>query len=155
MPPARFLQPPIPREARLRPAVPARIGPAEFSKLGAMVAVRCPQELDPLMRKAGHARLPEQRVRGDLATDERPAVASGALMDPSTVPWIGGAIGGGVLLMLLAWSGFHLESRRRRYVPVQEPGQIRRDNAIVIGVCLLMIMGGLLVGGGLVWWWEL
>ena len=91
----------------------------------------------------------------DLATDERPAVASGALMDPSTVPWIGGAIGGGVLLMLLAWSGFHLESRRRRYVPVQEPGQIWRDNAIVIGVCLLMIMGGLLVGGGLVWWWEL
>ena len=32
------------------------------------------------------------------------------LMDPSTVLWIGGAIGGGVLLMLLAWSGFHLES---------------------------------------------
>jgi hypothetical protein len=100
---------------------------------------------DPLVRQAGM----------DLATDERPAVASGALMDPSTVPWIGGAIGGGVLLMLLAWSGFHLERRRRRYVPVQEPGQIRRDNAIVIGVCLLMIMGGLLVGGGLVWWWEL
>jgi hypothetical protein len=64
---------------------------------------------DPLFRQAGM----------DLATDERPAVASGALMDPSTVPWIGGAIGGGVLLMLLAWSGFHLESRRRRYVPVQ------------------------------------
>ena len=38
-------------------------------------------------------------------------------MDPSTVPWIGGAIGGGVLLMLLAWSGFRLESRRR-HVPV-------------------------------------
>jgi hypothetical protein len=75
-------------------------------------------------------------------------------MDPSTVPWIGGAIAvaGGVLLMLLALSGFHLEGRRRRYVPVQEPGQGRRDNAIVIGVCLLMIVGGLLVGGGLVWW---
>ena len=54
--------------------------------------------------------------------------------------------------MLLAWSGFHLE-RRRRHVPVlQEPWQVRRDNAIVIGVCLLMIVGGLLAGTGLVWW---
>ena len=58
--------------------------------------------------------------------------------------------------MLLAWSGFHLERRRRRHVPVlQEPGQIRRDDAIVIGVCLLTIVGGLLVGGGLVWWWVM
>ena len=57
--------------------------------------------------------------------------------------------------MLLAWSGFHLESRRRHVPVLQDPGQIRRDNAIVIGVCLLMIMGGLLVGGGLVWWWVL
>ena len=74
-------------------------------------------------------------------------------MDPSTVPWIGGAIGGGVLLMLLAWSDFHLESRRRRHVPVlQEPGQVRRDNAIVLGVCLLMIVAVLLAGTGLVWW---
>ena len=75
-------------------------------------------------------------------------------MDPWTVPWIGGAIevAGGVLLMLLACSGFHLESRRRRYVPVQEPGQVRRDNAIVLGVCLLMIVVGLLAGTGLVWW---
>jgi hypothetical protein len=74
-------------------------------------------------------------------------------MDPSTVPWIGGAIGGGVLLMLLAWSGFHLESRRRRHVPaLQDPGQVRRDNAIVLGACLLMIVVGLLAGTALVWW---
>ena len=74
-------------------------------------------------------------------------------MDPWTVPWIGGAIVGGVLLMLLALSGVHLESRRRRHVPVlQDPGQVRRDNAIVLGVCLLMIVGGLLVGAALVWW---
>jgi len=33
--------------------LPSRIGPAEFSILGAMAAVRCPQDLDPLMRKAG------------------------------------------------------------------------------------------------------
>ena len=33
--------------------LPARIGPAEFSTLGAMIAVRCPSDLDPLMRKAG------------------------------------------------------------------------------------------------------
>jgi hypothetical protein len=76
-------------------------------------------------------------------------------MDPSIVPWIGSAIVGGVLLMLLAGSGFHLEHRRRRrrHVPVlPEPGQVRRDNAIVLGVCLLMIVGGLLVGAGVVWW---
>ena len=54
--------------------------------------------------------------------------------------------------MLLALSGFHLEGRRRRYVPVQEPGPVRRDNAIVLGVCLLMIVVGLLAGTGLVWW---
>ena len=56
--------------------------------------------------------------------------------------------------MLLAWSGFHLE-RRRRHVPVLPTptiGQVRRENAIVIGVCLLIIVGGLLVGAGLVWW---
>jgi hypothetical protein len=33
--------------------LPARIGPAEFSPLGAMIAVRCPSDLAPLMRKAG------------------------------------------------------------------------------------------------------
>ena len=33
--------------------LPSHIGPAEFNILGAMVAVRCPQDLDPLMRKAG------------------------------------------------------------------------------------------------------
>ena len=35
------------------PDLPARVGPAEFSTLGAMVVVRCPHDLDPLMRKAG------------------------------------------------------------------------------------------------------
>ena len=35
------------------PDLPARIGPAEFSTLGTMVVVRCPHDLDPLMRKAG------------------------------------------------------------------------------------------------------
>jgi hypothetical protein len=33
--------------------LPARIGPAEFSALGAMIAVRCPSDLDPLMHQAG------------------------------------------------------------------------------------------------------
>ena len=36
-----------------RQGLPSRIGPAEFSTLGAMVAVRCPHELDPLLRAAG------------------------------------------------------------------------------------------------------
>ena len=54
----RFLQPPSAREraARVGAAaarLPARIGPAEFSALGALVAVRCPQDLYPLMRLAG------------------------------------------------------------------------------------------------------
>ena len=35
------------------PDLPVRIGPAEFSTLGAMVVVRCPHDLDPLMRAAG------------------------------------------------------------------------------------------------------
>jgi hypothetical protein len=33
--------------------LPARIGPAEFQALGGMIAVRCPTDLDPWMRKAG------------------------------------------------------------------------------------------------------
>ena len=33
--------------------LPARIGPAEFSTLGGMIAVRCPHELDDVMRRAG------------------------------------------------------------------------------------------------------
>jgi hypothetical protein len=33
--------------------LPVRIGPVEFGELGAMVAVRCPHEFDPLMRRAG------------------------------------------------------------------------------------------------------
>jgi hypothetical protein len=33
--------------------LPARIGPVEFEAWGGMVAVRCPLDLDPLMRKAG------------------------------------------------------------------------------------------------------
>jgi hypothetical protein len=37
----------------MNPNLPTRIGPAEFSTLGAMVVVRCPHDLDPLMRKAG------------------------------------------------------------------------------------------------------
>jgi hypothetical protein len=33
--------------------LPARIGPVEFGELGGMVAVRCPHDLDPIMRRAG------------------------------------------------------------------------------------------------------
>jgi hypothetical protein len=38
-----------------RPAddVPVRIGPAEFGTFGALIAVRCPHDLDHLMRRAG------------------------------------------------------------------------------------------------------
>jgi hypothetical protein len=55
---ARFLQPTTPRErvALGLPAAddqPVRIGPAEFSAFGRLVAVRCPSELAPLMQKAG------------------------------------------------------------------------------------------------------
>ena len=56
--PNRFLQPPSARERAARAVaaaahLPARIGPTEFSALGALVGVRCPQDLDPLMRRAG------------------------------------------------------------------------------------------------------
>jgi hypothetical protein len=33
--------------------LPSRIGPAEFSELGGMVAVRCPQEFADILRRAG------------------------------------------------------------------------------------------------------
>jgi len=33
--------------------LPTRIGPAEFSDFCGMVAVRCPSNLEPLMRQAG------------------------------------------------------------------------------------------------------
>jgi hypothetical protein len=33
--------------------IPARIGPVEFGDLGALVAIRCPHEFDPVMRRAG------------------------------------------------------------------------------------------------------
>ncbi len=33
--------------------IPARVGPVEFGELGAMIAVRCPRDYDPIMRKAG------------------------------------------------------------------------------------------------------
>lgn len=33
--------------------LPTRIGPAEFSTLGRWVAVRCPSDLVPLLKKAG------------------------------------------------------------------------------------------------------
>jgi hypothetical protein len=36
-----------------RVPVPVRIGPCELGELGAMVAVRCPRDFDPLMRQAG------------------------------------------------------------------------------------------------------
>jgi hypothetical protein len=33
--------------------LPARIGPVQFETLGALVAARCPTDLDPLMRASG------------------------------------------------------------------------------------------------------
>jgi hypothetical protein len=33
--------------------LPPHIGPAEFSTLGGMVAIRCPSDFAPLMQKAG------------------------------------------------------------------------------------------------------
>jgi hypothetical protein len=55
---SRFLQPPTSRERAARQqaamaTLPSRVGPAEFSILGALVAVRCPHDLDRLMKKAG------------------------------------------------------------------------------------------------------
>ena len=35
------------------PALPARIGPVEFSDLRGMVAIHCPQDLVPILQRAG------------------------------------------------------------------------------------------------------
>jgi hypothetical protein len=40
-------------QGRRAVSLPARIGPVELGMLGALVAVRCPRDLDPLMQKAG------------------------------------------------------------------------------------------------------
>jgi hypothetical protein len=42
-------------------AIPAAIGPVEFGTLGGMIAVRCPTELVPLVRKAGGIWEPRSR----------------------------------------------------------------------------------------------
>lgn len=41
--------------------IPARIGPVEFGELGALVAIRCPTEFDPVMLRAGGAWEPGTR----------------------------------------------------------------------------------------------
>ena len=41
--------------------LPARIGPAEFSLLGKLVAIRAPRELDAIFRRAGGAWEPGSR----------------------------------------------------------------------------------------------
>jgi hypothetical protein len=55
--------------------LPARIGPAEFSTLGALVAVRCPSDLDPWMQKAadpgGRRWLIERKRMGPLIRNLR------------------------------------------------------------------------------------
>jgi hypothetical protein len=33
--------------------LPAHVGPCEFGQLGRLIAVRCPHELDAVMRRAG------------------------------------------------------------------------------------------------------
>ena len=40
------------------PALPARIGPVEFSDLDGMVAIRCPQDFVPILQWAGGVREP-------------------------------------------------------------------------------------------------
>ena len=49
--------------SRMRDAapLPARIGPAEFSLLGKLVAIRAPRELDAIFRRAGGAWEPGSR----------------------------------------------------------------------------------------------
>jgi hypothetical protein len=41
--------------------LPTRIGPCEFSQLGAMIIVRCPHAFDRLMRQAGGQQEPGSR----------------------------------------------------------------------------------------------
>ena len=64
----------IPTDADL----PIRIGPCEFSPLGAMIAVRCPHDFDHLMHQAGGQReqgtrrwLIERRRLGPLVRNQR------------------------------------------------------------------------------------
>jgi hypothetical protein len=45
--------------------------------------------------------------------------------------------------------------RRRRHtslLPLRSVEQVRRENAILVGACSLIILAALLVGAGLAWW---
>jgi len=45
--------------------------------------------------------------------------------------------------------------RRRRHtslLPLRSIEQVRRENAILVGACTLIILAALLVGAGLAWW---
>jgi hypothetical protein len=37
----------------MRDPLPSRVGPAEFGEMGRMIAVRCPKELSPILKRAG------------------------------------------------------------------------------------------------------
>ena len=65
--------------------VPARIGPVEFGELGAMIAVRCPSDYAPVMRKANGLWEPGAG-RVDRATAHRPRAAHPATDDGHAVP---------------------------------------------------------------------
>ena len=65
--------------------LPAHIGPAEFSTLGALVAVRCPHDLDPLMQRAGGLWEPGTPALADRAAVDQSADAQPAAHDRSAV----------------------------------------------------------------------
>lgn len=57
----------------LRPAaLPTRVGPVEFSDLGGMVAIRCPQEFVPILQRAGSVWDPRPASERRWADPEEP-----------------------------------------------------------------------------------
>ena len=51
--------------------------------------------------------------------------------------------------------GRRVNFRRRRHtslLPLRSIEQVRRENAILVGACTLIILAALLVGAGLAWW---
>jgi hypothetical protein len=74
------------RSDRLVAELPARIGPAEYTALGGMIAVRCPSDLEPLMRKAGRPVGAWRPALADPAAADRAAHPQTAKCHRSAVP---------------------------------------------------------------------
>lgn len=61
--------------------LPHRIGPVEIERLGSLFALRCPHDLDPLMRAAGGIWEPASQRAAEARRKSRPEAACQYVID--------------------------------------------------------------------------